>query len=74
MEMDYKLVENEGLFQEYLEMGKYFSACFEKCLQSNYICKISYVNRANKSPTTQGYSVISLNLTLCGPGHQSRSL
>ena len=24
MEMDYKLVENEGLFQEYLEMGKYF--------------------------------------------------
>ena len=23
MEMDYKLVENEGLFQEYLEMGKY---------------------------------------------------
>jgi hypothetical protein len=22
MEMDYKLVENEGLFQEYLEMGK----------------------------------------------------
>ena len=24
MEMDYKLVENEGLFQEYLEMGKNF--------------------------------------------------
>ena len=24
MEMDYKLVENEGLFQEYLEMGKKF--------------------------------------------------
>ena len=23
MEMDYKLVENEGLFQEYLEMGMY---------------------------------------------------
>jgi hypothetical protein len=22
MEQDYKLVENEGLFQEYLEMGK----------------------------------------------------
>ena len=22
MEMDYRLVENEGLFQEYLEMGK----------------------------------------------------
>ena len=22
MECDYKLVENEGLFQEYLEMGK----------------------------------------------------
>ena len=25
MEMDYKLVENEGLFQEYLEMGKFFT-------------------------------------------------
>jgi len=24
MEMDYRLVENEGLFQEYLEMGKEF--------------------------------------------------
>ena len=24
MECDYKLVENEGLFQEYLEMGKEF--------------------------------------------------
>ena len=23
MECDYKLVENEGLFQEYLEMGKF---------------------------------------------------
>ena len=24
MEQDYKLVENEGLFQEYLEMGQFF--------------------------------------------------
>ena len=24
MEMDYRLVENEGLFQEYLEMGEWF--------------------------------------------------
>ena len=40
MEMDYKLVENEGLFQEYLEMGKYFRPVFEKCLHINYIWKI----------------------------------
>ncbi len=25
MEMDYRLVENEGLFQEYLEMGNTYS-------------------------------------------------
>jgi hypothetical protein len=44
MEQDYKLVENEGLFQEYLEMGKPFTEAHTLkglCHEMNFVagCK-----------------------------------
>ena len=38
MEMDYKLVENEGLFQEYLEMGKYFRPVLKNRVIKPHTC------------------------------------
>ena len=37
MECDYRLVENEGLFQEYLEMGKITYIDWYICTNNVYI-------------------------------------
>ena len=55
MEDDYKLVENEGLFQEYLEMGK----------QSMFIIDVFLQKRKYRKNITSGCLVSLRVQVLC---------